>query len=96
MIVGTFIICWLPMTVSYFLYAVIDQKFTQDILDVFTILSHFNSAIDPLIYAYRITDVRKTIKTLFMCLTLKSSSPIEPIGPMSSVRISKDPEVTRF
>lgn len=93
MIVVTFIVCWLPMAISYFLYAALDQKFTQDILDVFTILSHFNSAIDPLIYAYRIKDVRATIETLFMCLTFKSSSQI----PSSiTVKTSKDVEITRF
>ena len=67
MVVGSFIICWLPMTISYFSYTVIDHKFSEDILEIFTILLHFNSAIDPLIYAFRIKDIQLTIKSLLKC-----------------------------
>lgn len=68
MVVGSFIICWFPMTMSFFVFAIKrDRTFTEEILDVFIILAHFNSALDPLIYAYRIKDVRKVLKTLCKC-----------------------------
>lgn len=68
MVVGSFLVLWVPMTISYFAFAVIrDRKFNEEVLDICMILSHFNSAIDPLIYAYRIKDVREALKGLFRC-----------------------------
>jgi 7 transmembrane receptor (rhodopsin family) len=53
MIVGSFLICWLPVTITYFVFAVTkNRQFNEEILGIFMVLSHFNSAIDPLIYAY--------------------------------------------
>lgn len=44
LIVISFIVCWLPMTISFFVFAIKkDRGFTEEILDVFIILSHFNS-----------------------------------------------------
>lgn len=68
MVVGTFIVCWFPMAIGFFIFALKkDRTFNEEILDVFIILSHFNSAIDPLIYAYRIQDVRRVLGMLVKC-----------------------------
>lgn len=68
LIVVSFIVCWLPMTISFFVFGFKkDRGFTEEILDVCIILSHFNSAIDPLIYAYRIKDIRETVKSFLRC-----------------------------
>lgn len=56
------------MTVTHFVIAVIgDRNVANAALKLFIILSHFNSAIDPIIYAYRIKDVRTVIKRLLRC-----------------------------
>lgn len=67
MVVGSFIICWLPMTISYTVFALKEEKFSGEILDVLSVMSHFNSVIDPLIYAFRIKDVRETMKSFLRC-----------------------------
>lgn len=72
MVVGSFLICWLPLTISYFCFAVGNHEVSVNVLGIFTILSHFNSAIDPLIYALRIKDVRETIMNLLKCKRLDS------------------------
>lgn len=56
------------MTIAYFAFAMRkDRSFPEEVLDFTTVLSHFNSAIDPIIYAYRIKDVRDAMKTLLTC-----------------------------
>lgn len=68
LIVLSFIICWLPMTISFFLFSALrDREFSEEILSFAIILSHCNSAIDPIIYAYRIKDVREALKNFLRC-----------------------------
>ena len=68
MVVGTFLIFWLPSTVASFVFALLkDREYNVKILDSLIILAQFNSAIDPMIYAYRIKAVRYAIKKFLKC-----------------------------
>lgn len=72
LVVVSFMICWLPMTIGYFIIAVQENRdFHRKALSITVIITHLNSAIDPIIYAYRIKDVRNTLKKIF---GLKNSS----------------------
>lgn len=74
LIIGSFIISWTPLTVNFLVVAVTrNRQFFQDngplrIFHIFSICAaHFNSAIDPIIYAYRIKDIRETLKKFLGC-----------------------------
>lgn len=68
MIVGTFIVLWMPGIISLFIMAITKNRdFHIDILEFSTILVHLNSAIDPLIYAYRMHNIREALKRFFKC-----------------------------
>ena len=68
MVIGTFLIFWLPSTIASFVFAVLkDREYNVHILDAFIILAQFNSAVDPIIYAYRNKSVRNAIKIFLKC-----------------------------
>lgn len=78
-VVGSFLFCWLPITIYFLVIAVMKMRVPFDLenLSVGLILlgisitaTHFNSAIDPLIYAYRIKEVRDAIQMPFKCRRL--------------------------
>ncbi|CAN9501625.1 unnamed protein product [Ophioblennius macclurei] len=71
-IVGLFALCWLPVHILNCLtlfYSELDKP--ADIMLVAIILSHANSAVNPIIYAYRIQDFRNTFRKIlarhFLC-----------------------------
>ena len=52
-VVGGFIICWLPFFLMYVLEAVLPPgSITKTMSDTITWLGYFNSAVNPVIYAY--------------------------------------------
>lgn len=73
LIVGTFLSCWMPTTI-YFLYLASTKHripyapFNPSLELIFVAISliatHLNSAIDPLIYAYRMKEFRDAITRL--------------------------------
>lgn len=71
MIMGSFVICWLPMMVTFFVFAIVSENMDQTrgryIFNFCILLSHCNAAINPLIYGYRIKDVRMTISNILHC-----------------------------
>lgn len=68
LVVLSFLICWLPMTISAFTASLAKDREPSDYIHKISIfLSHFNSAIDPLIYAYRIKTVREALKSFVTC-----------------------------
>lgn len=73
MIVGTFIVLWLPGIISLFIIAITGNRdFHIDILELSTILVHLNSALDPVIYAYRMNNIREALQKFFKsCKRLK-------------------------
>ena len=69
MIVTTFIVAWSPTAIFCFVIGLTeDRRALHDgFLMASGIMLHMNSAIDPLIYAYRMNNVRKALKNLFKC-----------------------------
>lgn len=74
LIIGTFILCWTPITVLDMIIAytrdltIFDGNAVSRNCFMFSVCAaHFNSAIDPIIYAYRIKDVRVTIRNILRC-----------------------------
>ena len=83
MIVGTFIILWMPGIVSLFIMAITKNRdFHIDILELSTILVHLNSAIDPIIYAYRMRNIREALNQFFKCF--KRTNKIQNQSSLSS------------
>ncbi|XP_077361261.1 adenosine receptor A2b [Festucalex cinctus] len=64
-IVGLFAICWLPVHILNCLTLFYkDLHKPQVVMYVAIILSHANSAVNPVIYAYRIQDFRNTFRKI--------------------------------
>lgn len=71
-IVGLFAICWLPVHILNCLTLFYKDLHKPDaIMYAAIILSHANSAVNPVIYAYRIQDFRNTFRKIltrhFLC-----------------------------
>lgn len=71
-IVGLFAVCWLPVHILNCLTLFYDElKKPELVMYVAIILSHANSAVNPVIYAYRIQDFRNTFRKIlarhFLC-----------------------------
>lgn len=68
MIVGTFIVLWMPAIIVIFIIAVTGNRdFPFDILGLVSVLVHVNPAVDPIIYAYRMKNVREAFRKVFGC-----------------------------
>uniref|UniRef100_A0A665T296 Adenosine A2b receptor n=1 Tax=Echeneis naucrates TaxID=173247 RepID=A0A665T296_ECHNA len=64
-IVGLFAVCWLPVHILNCLTLFYrDLKKPEAVMFVAIILSHANSAVNPIIYAYRIQDFRNTFRKI--------------------------------
>ncbi|XP_049447999.1 adenosine receptor A2b isoform X1 [Epinephelus fuscoguttatus] len=71
-IVGLFAICWLPVHILNCLTLFYKELYKPPlVMYVAIILSHANSAVNPIIYAYRIQDFRNTFRKIlaqhFLC-----------------------------
>ncbi|XP_042337656.1 adenosine receptor A2b [Plectropomus leopardus] len=71
-IVGLFAVCWLPVHILNCLTLFYNElKKPPIVMYVAIILSHANSAVNPIIYAYRIQDFRNTFRKIlaqhFLC-----------------------------
>ncbi|XP_008300069.1 adenosine receptor A2b, partial [Stegastes partitus] len=71
-IVGLFAVCWLPVHILNCLTLFYGElKKPEVVMYVAIILSHANSAVNPIIYAYRIQDFRNTFRKIleqhFLC-----------------------------
>ncbi|CAF98510.1 unnamed protein product, partial [Tetraodon nigroviridis] len=70
-IVGLFAICWLPVHILNCLTLFYKLEKPPIIMYIAIILSHANSAVNPIIYAYRIQDFRNTFRKIlaqhFLC-----------------------------
>lgn len=64
-IVGLFAVCWLPVHILNCLTLFLeDWGKPQVLMFLAIVLSHANSAINPIIYAYRIQDFRNTFRKI--------------------------------
>lgn len=71
-IVGLFAVCWLPVHILNCIKLFYSElKRPEVVMYVAIILSHANSAVNPIIYAYRIQDFRNTFRKIltqhFLC-----------------------------
>lgn len=63
LVVVTFLVLWTPGIICLFIIAVTqNREFPLDALQFATILVHLNAAIDPIIYAYRMNNIRDQLK----------------------------------
>lgn len=63
----TFIVCWLPLIIVFLMLALADKNVHSNLTNFCIFLSHANSALDPVIYAVRIHDVRDAMKRTITC-----------------------------
>lgn len=64
-IVGLFALCWLPVHILNCLTLFYEEMEKPEyVMYVAIILSHANSAVNPIIYAYRIQDFRNTFRKI--------------------------------
>lgn len=67
-IVAFFMICWIPLYTINCINAFCRECFINESVIYFgIILSHLNSAINPLLYAYHLKDFRGALVRLFTC-----------------------------
>lgn len=67
MIVGTFIVLWMPGITCLLFISVTGSRDSRGVLEITAIFVHLNAAIDPLIYAYRMGNIRAALKRVFNC-----------------------------
>ncbi|KDR08842.1 hypothetical protein L798_01328 [Zootermopsis nevadensis] len=68
-IVLFFIICWIPLyTINCVMAFCQDCFIPLELTNFCIILSHANSAVNPLLYAYHLRDFRAALKNLLCCL----------------------------
>lgn len=72
-VIGAFVVCWIPLAILCLVDYLSPRNeethnITKDLIDNFCYCAiHFNSAINPIIYAFRIRDLRNAIKRTFGC-----------------------------
>ena len=77
LVLGIFLICWLPFFLCNFLYAVCKTCIENEVIvfKVITWLGHVNSAINPVIYALSMKNMRAAfVKILCCCKRERPSS----------------------
>lgn len=78
-IVGLFAVCWLPLHIINCFTFFCPECYRPPILIMYTaiILSHGNSVVNPLIYAYRIREFRQTFRKIIRRHILGRRPPLE-------------------
>lgn len=83
-IVGSYIVCWAPLVgIFTFIFWTgninhFQGTWNMQAIQYFTLCtSHFNPAINPFIYAYRIRDVRDTMKRFLRIKTSNEPSAVD-------------------
>lgn len=72
MIVMFFMFCWFPLYTLNFLESYDWVNHPTWLMDTLIILSHLNSAINPLLYAYHLKDFREAFnRVLCLCILRK-------------------------
>lgn len=85
-IVLFFMICWLPLYTINCIKAFCPDCFVPQALTLFAIiLSHLNSAVNPLLYAYHLKDFRAALKALIYKIFGKEIQQPEQINYRFSV-----------
>ena len=81
-IVAFFIVCWFPLyTINCIQAFCPNCEVNQILLNSSIILSHLNSAGNPLLYAYHLKDFRAALKSFIYRLLFSSPKPTKKISP---------------
>ncbi|KAG7236932.1 hypothetical protein INR49_000005, partial [Caranx melampygus] len=85
-ILGAYIICWLPFFIYTLLVPVCESCFHPELFDIFTWLGYLNSLINPIIYTMSNEDFKQAFHKLIR--TWASSGPLnrESTGPNKSTK----------
>lgn len=71
MIIGSCVVCWMPFVTCVLLektkYKLSGTEYHKIIIAFSLCATHFNAAIDPMIYAYRNREIRQAIKKVLRC-----------------------------
>ncbi|KAG8222640.1 hypothetical protein J437_LFUL011916 [Ladona fulva] len=105
-IVLFFIICWIPLHTINFVKALCPDCPVEGPITLFSIiLSHLNSAVNPILYAYHLKDYRAALRAIFHCneeseiqetthrkkpIPTISQTPSKPMDNLSEVQPSQD------
>lgn len=74
-IVAFFMLCWIPLYTINCINAFCKECFINETFTYFGIvLSHVNSALNPLLYAYHLKDFRGALMRLFKCSNQQESA----------------------
>ncbi|XP_036427180.1 adenosine receptor A1-like [Colossoma macropomum] len=67
LIMGLFVVCWLPLFLMHTikLYGP-NIKVSSVVIHIGVLLSHTNSAVNPIVYAFRIPKIKEEFKKLYM------------------------------
>lgn len=74
LVIGSFILCWIPFAICVVIKTVgndSNSSFAKVVETFCLCATHWNASIDPVIYAYRIKDIREAIKNTLRCATKK-------------------------
>ncbi|XP_055551301.1 octopamine receptor beta-2R [Wyeomyia smithii] len=90
-IMGTFILCWLPFFLWYIITSLCDSCPNPDIVVVLVFwVGYFNSTLNPLIYAYFNRDFREAFRNTLDCMFCawwrRETSPLDINVRRSSLR----------
>jgi len=67
-IVAVFVVSWLPLyTINTMLFLCPDCHVPCQLIDICIVLSHFNSAWNPALYAWGVRDLRAALRQLVCC-----------------------------
>jgi adenosine receptor A2b len=81
MIVGTFLIAWMPAVLEVIIVSLTeDRQHSNGLVVMSAVLLHLNTAADPLIYAYRMKNIREAIKRVFQMKTNQIKSEIRQMN----------------
>lgn len=67
-IMGTFILCWLPFFLWYTITTLCDSVAPDIVVAILFWIGYFNSTLNPLIYAYFNRDFREAFRNTLQCL----------------------------
>lgn len=68
LIIAVYVLCCLPLTIGFFILAITENRdFDDKILRYLIALTYVNTAIDPIILAWRINDVYNAMKNIITC-----------------------------